>query len=208
VSLRHLGIILSELGRHEEALAANLEALEIQRVLPMQAPLDLSQGLASDLVNAAGRLREQGRVDEALSLMKQAIEIRKELAAEQPETFLPALASAHHNYGIVLANAGRLEEALAATEEGVRLQRQLARDRPEVFAPLLARMEELFEAAEAGLRLLLPHLAPHWDALNGEAASLLGYYLDSSAATGRPRDPEIARGISEARASSDGWHGA
>ena len=85
----HLGLLLMETGRHEEAMAHLLKALELH---PEQADAHNNLGLL---------LMDEGRPDEAMAHLLKALELR------------PNHADAHNNLGVVLTKLGRPDEAMA-----------------------------------------------------------------------------------------------
>ena len=193
-SLNNLGIMLSGLGRREEALEATKEAVEIRRRLAEDRPDAFLPDLAMSLNNLGISLSDLGRREEALEAAKEAVEIRRHLAANRPDAFLPDLASSLNNLGGRLSDLGRREEALEAVKEAVEIYRRLAEDRPDAFLPDLAmnlnnlgiglshlgRREEALAAAKEAVEIrrrlaedrpdvFLPDLA---SSLNGLAARL------------------------------------
>ena len=83
---------LSALGRHDEALTANEEAVGIQRGLAARHPDAYRPDLAMSLNNMSNRLSTLGRHDEALAAVEEAVGIRRELAARHPDAYRPTLA--------------------------------------------------------------------------------------------------------------------
>ena len=133
-----LGIRLSKLGRHEEALDAAKEAVDIRRALAKDRPDAFLPDLAGSLTNLGIRLSNLGRREEALDAAKEAVDITRALAKDRPDAFLPDLAGSLNNLGRYLSNLGRREEALDASKEDVDIFRALAKDRPDAFLPDLA----------------------------------------------------------------------
>ncbi len=101
-ALRLRAILLTQLGRHTEAISA------FRRVLDRD-PSDVES-----LANLAGLLTEQGCPDEAISLLRRAVALRPDWAALQ------------FNLGNALGTAGELESALQAYESALRLEPRLA----------------------------------------------------------------------------------
>src|SRR5271166_2699405 len=130
--------LLAALGRREEALAADEEALTAYRELARARPDAFLPDLAMWLKNLPNRLADLGRREEALAAVEEAVTVRRELARARPDAFLPDLASSLNNLAIRLSGLGRREEALAAVEEAVTIRRELARARPDAFLPDLA----------------------------------------------------------------------
>jgi len=92
-----LGVALVNQGRHEDALAAFLEA----------ARRDPRSASAHN--NVANVLGDLGRGEEALPHLRAAVELE------------PGLADAHHNLGMLLHGLKRHEEAIASLEQALRL---------------------------------------------------------------------------------------
>ncbi|KAF7969148.1 hypothetical protein HWV62_28238 [Athelia sp. TMB] len=138
-SLIVLSIRLSDLGRHEEALIANQEAVELRRTLTAERPQAFNADLALSLNNLSVDLSSQGRHGEALAAIQEAVRLRRALAAERPQAFNAALAQSLSNLSVYLASHGRHEEALAAIQEAVGLHRALAAERPAAFNADLAQ---------------------------------------------------------------------
>ena len=133
-----LGIRLSNLGRHEDALAATQEAVDIYRRLTQTRTDTLLPDLATGLNNFGIRLSNVGRREDALAAMQEAVGISRRLAQSRPDTFLPYLASHLRNLAIRLDDFGRYDEALSAAEEAAEITRRLAQERPEAYLPDLA----------------------------------------------------------------------
>lgn len=138
-SLSNLGVRLGYLGRLEEGLVADQEAIDIKRRLAQLRPDDFLPGLATSLNNVGGHLSELGRHKEAFAASQEAVDIRRRLAQAQHARFLPELAMSLSNLGINLTHLDRLEEALAASEEAVDIYRNVAQTQSETFLPELAR---------------------------------------------------------------------
>jgi len=161
LSLNNLGARLSDLGRHEEALTATQEAVDIRRRLAAARP----DALAGSLNDLGARLGNLGRPKEALAAAQEAVDIYRRLAAARPDALLPDLATSLNSLGNSLGNLGRREEALTATQEAVDIYRRLAAARPDAFRPNLAgllnnlgarlsnlgRREEALTATQAGV---------------------------------------------------------
>jgi tetratricopeptide (TPR) repeat protein len=133
-----LGNRLSNVGRREEALAANQEAVDIYRRLAQTRPDTFLPDLATGMNNLGVLLSDLGRREEALAAAQEAVDIRRRLEQTRPDTFLPALATGLTNLGRSLSNLGRREEALAATQEAVDIRRRLVQSRTDIFLPALA----------------------------------------------------------------------
>jgi CHAT domain-containing protein len=124
-ALFRLGVLHSELGRSQEALAPTEEALKIYRELAMTNSAFLGD-LAMALTNLGEFYRELGRRHEALGPTEEAVKITRELAKTNP-AFLNDLAGALTNLGIRYSELGRRQQALAPTEEALKIYRELAK---------------------------------------------------------------------------------
>ena len=90
-SLNNLAIRLSDLKRHEEALAVADEAVGLDRALATARPEAFLPDLALSLNTLAARLSGLGRREEALAVAEEAVGLRRDLAVARPEAFLPGL---------------------------------------------------------------------------------------------------------------------
>ncbi len=136
--LDKLGSRLSDLGRHEEALTASAESVEIYRELAAHNRVAFLKDLAGSLNNLSIRLSELGRREEALTASAEALEIYRELAAQNRDAFLPNLAATLSNLSLQLLDLGRREEALIASAEAVGIKRELAAQNHDADLPSLA----------------------------------------------------------------------
>ena len=153
--VRNLGIRLSDLGRHEEALAATQEALDIYRRFAQARPDAFLPDLAASLTNLSNQVSYLGRREKALAAAQEALDIYRRLAQTRPEPFLLYLAGSLNNIGERLSHLGRREEALAATQEALDIYR---RARPDTFLPNLATSLD-------NLGIRLSNLGRHEEAL-------------------------------------------
>jgi tetratricopeptide (TPR) repeat protein len=135
-----LGPRLSNLGRHEEALATTQEAVDIYRRLAQSRFDALLPRLALSLNNLGGGLFDLGRHEEALAATQEAVDIYRRLAQSRPDAFLPDLARSLNNLGLALR---RHEEALATTQEAVDIYRRLAQSRPDLLPDLAGSLKNL-----------------------------------------------------------------
>jgi tetratricopeptide (TPR) repeat protein len=83
----NLALLLGELGRREEALAASQEATEVYRELAAARPDAFRPDLASSLNNLSNALGDLGRREEALAAIQEAVTIRRELATRWPDAY-------------------------------------------------------------------------------------------------------------------------
>ncbi len=139
-SLSDLGVMLSGIGRREQALAATQEAVSLCRALDCKNAGAFTPDLAARLNNLGIRFSELGQRERALAATQEAVQLRRALAHRNAEAFSAALAESLNNLCVMFGNLGRHEEAVAAGQDAVELYRPLARDRPAtVFAHGLAR---------------------------------------------------------------------
>ena len=129
---------LSELGRWEQARAADEEAVSIYRELAQDRPDAFLPELARSLRIQSRSLSALGRREQALAADEEAVSIYRPLAQDRPDAFLPDLAKVLRIQSVSLTELGRREQALAAAEEAVSIYRPLAQDRPDAFLPDLA----------------------------------------------------------------------
>ncbi|MEZ7132641.1 tetratricopeptide repeat protein [Nonomuraea sp. AD125B] len=137
-SLNNQSVRLGVLGRHEEALEAITEAVDIRRHLAEARPDAFLPDLAMSLNNQSADLGALGRREEALEAITEAVDIRRRLAEARPDAFLPDLAMSLNNQANRLGDLGQHEKALEAITEAVRTYRHLTEARPDAFLPHLA----------------------------------------------------------------------
>jgi tetratricopeptide (TPR) repeat protein len=97
VWLNTLAVLLGDLGRREEALAAIDEALTAYRALAEARPDAFLPSLATSLNNQSNRLSDLGRREEALAAIDEAVTAYRALAEARPDAFLPDLAGSLNN---------------------------------------------------------------------------------------------------------------
>ena len=151
-ALEKLGLDLGELGRYQEALAVDEEALGLWRSLAEHSPAH-QPGLARTLQILGLDLGELGRYQEALAVTEEALGLWRSLAEHSP-AHQPGLARTLQILGLHLGELGRRQEALAVDEEALGLWRSLAEHSP-AHQPGLART----------LQILGGHLSEHEGAL-------------------------------------------
>jgi tetratricopeptide (TPR) repeat protein len=137
-SLMNLGIRLSGMGRHEDALRVSQEAVDLRRQLAEACPDAYLQDLGFSLSNLAGHLIKLGRGEDATRVAEEAVGIRRRLATSGADHLLTDLATSLGNLGGILPSVGRLRDAVSACEESVELYRRLGKSSPEAFLPKLA----------------------------------------------------------------------
>lgn len=129
---------LSDLGRHEPALAATREAVVLYRALAMSASDVFQPHLAGSLNNLGNKLSALGQHKLAFAATREAVDLYRALATYNPDAFQPHLARSLLNLGSDLSDAGLRDSALSATREAVEIRRALATRDPEKFQPDLA----------------------------------------------------------------------
>ncbi|KAJ7508361.1 hypothetical protein B0H11DRAFT_2184851 [Mycena galericulata] len=122
--LHDRGIYLSKAGRHEDALRAEEEAVDLRHKLVAMEP-SVSENLAESLHNLAIDLSAVGRHEDALRAAEEAVHLRRKLAETDPAV-RTELARSLHNVGLQYHSLGRDEDALRRVSEAVNLFRQLA----------------------------------------------------------------------------------
>jgi tetratricopeptide (TPR) repeat protein len=100
----NLGLVLSEQGRYDEALACFRKAIE----------LDCKYAQAHTNLGVA--LMDRGQIDAAIASCRKAVDLG------------PKDARAHLNLGAVLRARGRLDEAIACFRKAIELNPKLAKD--------------------------------------------------------------------------------
>jgi tetratricopeptide (TPR) repeat protein len=140
----NLSLYLNGVGRHEEALQASLEAVELNRRLAQRHPQTAREGLARSLDRLglqSGLLEQPERGMEALH---EAIGIYRGLAEEGADVDRPLAQSLGH-LSFLLRNLERREEALQVGQEAHALYVQLARKAPSTasYADLARSLDNL-----------------------------------------------------------------
>jgi tetratricopeptide (TPR) repeat protein len=133
---------LSRLGRLEEALEVNQEAVAICQHLaqPERNAIVFPPLLVPALMNLASTLGQLGRAEEAVPMIDVAVTINRQLVQATPGEAVPAgaLATSLGTQSSVLSDLGRREEALAAVDEAVAIRRALAQAQDDGALPGLA----------------------------------------------------------------------
>ncbi len=182
--LGNLGVRLSALGRHEEALTAAEEAVGHYRALAAARPDAFIPDLALSLNNLANFLSDLGRREAALTAAEEAVGHYRALAAARPDAFIPDLARSLNNLANCLSALGRHEAALTTAEEAVGHYRALAVARPDAFVPDLA-------GSLNNLANFLSALGRHEAALT-TAEEAVGHYRALAAARPDAFVPDLA----------------
>lgn len=118
-SLDNFGMVLSNLGQREAALAATQEAVALLRQLVTRNP-EVQPTLAVCLHNLGNRLSALGQREAALAAIEEAVARLRQLETRNPEVQF-TLATSLDNLGMILSDLGKPETALAASEEAVAL---------------------------------------------------------------------------------------
>ncbi|WP_459710266.1 tetratricopeptide repeat protein [Actinophytocola sp. KF-1] len=114
---------LSDMGHHDEAVAAATEAWTIRHNLPESRP-----HLAHAATRLSRVLSQAGHHDRALPPAEEAVATCRLLHAADPTTYAPELAEALNALGNRLSAAGRKADAAAVTGEAVSLHRTIGQD--------------------------------------------------------------------------------
>jgi tetratricopeptide (TPR) repeat protein len=133
-----VGVLLSDLGRHSEALPATHEAVTLYRRLAENNPKQYEQDLATSLSNLGIRFSQLDRPDEALEATQQAVAIRLRWAEIDPDRHTSDLARTLNNLSGPFAELGRPIEALSVSQETAVHCRRLANVDPDRYGPELA----------------------------------------------------------------------
>ncbi|WP_263452239.1 serine/threonine-protein kinase [Hyalangium gracile] len=168
------GVILTDLGRYEEARQKYECALsQREKVFGPEHPM-----MTPPLNNLGGVLEELGRYEEAVRMHERVLAIReKALGPRHPD-----LASALGNLGNALTSLGRYEEALKRHERALAVREQaLGPEHPLVANSLinlgntlrtLGRHEEALKQGERALALQMKTLGPEHPRQASTLASL------------------------------------
>lgn len=132
-ALTSLSVLLSDLGRYEEAYSAAAQAVQLFRSVSGREP-DLVHALTC-LGPVLSRL---GREEEALAAGQEAVVLCRRLATMNPAVYEADLAMSVITLSSVLSQVGRHNEALAPAQEAVEVYRRLAATSPAAFEPRLA----------------------------------------------------------------------
>ena len=142
-SQRRMGLLLSAVGRRQEALAPTEEAVRILRELAKTNPAFLND-LARSLNNLGNRYSNLGRRQEALAPTEEAVKTYRELAKTNP-AFLGDLANALNNLGLSQLALGQPEQARSAYAESIAIIRPLAATNPAFQQDLQRTLNNLEE---------------------------------------------------------------
>jgi hypothetical protein len=137
-ALGNLSIRLSDIGKQEDALKANLRAVAIYERLVEADPAVHEPDLALALGNLSVRLFDVGQQVGALKVSRRAVEMYDRLAEADPAVHEPGLARALNNLSRDLAAAGKEEDALKTSRRVVVIYERLAEANAAVHEPDLA----------------------------------------------------------------------
>ena len=132
-SLNDFGNRLSDIRKHEEALAATQEAVGLYRGLAEKSPDAYNPNLAMSLNNLGNRLSDIRKYEEALAATQEAVNLRRALTKKSPDAYNPDLAGSLNNLGNRLSTIEKHKEALEVTQEAVELYRALAEKSPDAY---------------------------------------------------------------------------
>lgn len=155
-TLTACGLWSSRLGRHDKAVEALTEAVEVHRdqlagtarYRPMRR-LRLRLGLAVALTNLGSAHSDRGDHPAAVESGRAAVgelhtlharsRLYRMLSRQDPLSFEHCLAGSINNLGVILADAGEHEQAYQLAEKTVERYRVLAAQAPVTFESVLAR---------------------------------------------------------------------
>ncbi|WP_161355111.1 tetratricopeptide repeat protein [Streptomyces sp. SID3343] len=150
-----LGVRLTNVGLHDDALTAAQEAVRLWVHLATQDPGVHMCDFAGALINLSTSLAGTGQREAALDAVQDAVHILRARLKDAPDVHLPVLALALSNSASRLAALGKGEEALAASQEAVGIRRGLVATDPERFLPGFVR--SLIGLANRYARSAHPH---------------------------------------------------
>jgi serine/threonine-protein kinase len=133
---RRVGTINQQLGRHADAEAAYLRALELQEQLAgkhTDRP-EYRQDLALSHNNLGVLYRALGRPEQAEAAYRKAAAVQEELVRDYPgiPTYEQDRAGSYNNLGVHYAATGRPGPAEEAFRQALAIRERLARDHPAV----------------------------------------------------------------------------
>ncbi|HEX6360622.1 tetratricopeptide repeat protein [Actinophytocola sp.] len=144
---------LAEAGRHEDALAALNEAIDIGSRHVHAKPLRYAPNLAAALLMKAHLLAELGHMEEAVSTAEGAVDIYRTLVPGDQARFEPILFAALTSVGFWRHQRGEFTQARPAFEEAAELARRLpparVADRAMALNNLGAVCQELGDSSDA-----------------------------------------------------------
>jgi tetratricopeptide (TPR) repeat protein len=137
-ALAFLGVVYYGLGRHDPALAASREAVELERQLAERDPAGHEKRLAQALSNLPMMLFKLDHPTEGIAAGDEAIALFRRLARADPAETEASLAAALYEHGRRLSVMGQHAQALAAIAEAVEIRRRLAAQNPAIYERSLA----------------------------------------------------------------------
>lgn len=189
-SLNNLAEVLNRVGRHEEALLAGLEALELSQVdiaiaedrKVYQSKL-ISVDLAKNYRDQGRKLSALGRYEEACQARREAVDLYRNLYIDKPDTYADELALCLLDLRLTLAELGQHAVALQVIQEQANVYRHLYKKKPMAYGKKLAttlmdlnveclalgRREEAMQAGQAAVNINRDLFRSHpdgFDALN------------------------------------------
>jgi tetratricopeptide (TPR) repeat protein len=187
--LRNLSVILSKLGRPQEALTAAQEAAETYRQLAQDQPETYEVELAESLRSLSNRLSRLQQHEKALIAAEEGVSIARRLAAANPAAQRQNLALTLQSLAARLWNSGQRERSLAVSEETLSLHWDLVKDNPRAHSRGLgvvlnsyashlldvSRPHEALQAAKEAIEI--------WRRLAAAAQADVTAQLDSAIAT-------------------------
>jgi len=187
-TLGNSSVALGNLGRHDEALKAAKESLDLLSGLRARQPDAYAADLATSLGNLANQLHAVGEYNEALKAAKEGLAFDRELHAQQPDAYASDLAHSLSNLANFLSDVGHYDEALEAATEGLALDREMHARQPDAYAADLAtslsnlanhlnavgEYDEALKAAKEGLALERALHARQPEAYAADLATSLG----------------------------------
>jgi serine/threonine-protein kinase len=138
LALGHLGtgLVYSETGKPEEAMASYRKALAIRQKLADVNPAvtQFQTDLANNHRFIGLLLWNTGKPEEAMLAFRQGLAIFQKLADANPAVteFQVGLAKSHNNIGVLLKAGGKLEEAMVAYGKTLAIYQKLADANPAV----------------------------------------------------------------------------
>lgn len=157
-ALTDLGRDLRQVGRRQEALVTDHEAVRLWRELIATEPDRHRDELAVALTNLGNTLSQLSLHRNALAVREEAVAIWRELYEIDPDRYRFRFASAVSNIAGSLAQVGRDEDALQGWQQAVALWRELAAADPAGHRPTLA-------VVLSGLCLILRETGRHQEAV-------------------------------------------
>lgn len=157
-SLTNLANSLGKVGRHDQAIAAYSESLEIWRTLSQKGLANTAnaESVAASLHGLAAHLVEVGRPIEALPMRRESVRMYRRLCGTD-DRFRPDLAMVLNSLAINLGTLNHDEEAIDAAREAVEIYQSIsevdtANSHPRLVSALhtlAARLNEIGEHDEA-----------------------------------------------------------